>query len=94
MSRWFKSYMARMGLDPGDPQQVAQAKVQVVFEQKKGGAGTVTDAFERTLASIRERDPGLLECWRVSLKRWTGSSAILVEEKSAVDRLADIAEPE
>jgi hypothetical protein len=90
MGKWLRKYMERMGLDPKDPQQVALAKVRVVYEKNKGGAETNAIALEKTLVSIRARDPGLLETWRVTLKEWD----VVVVRKSAVDRLAEIAEVE
>jgi hypothetical protein len=81
--------METMGMDPSDPEHVAKAKFQVVFETKVGGAPTIRDGFERAMAAIRARDPGLLEVWHFTLG--VGRN-IKVSRRSAVDRLADVAE--
>lgn len=99
VGHWLRHYMLSRGLDPERPQDVARAKFSAVFDKSVGGAPTIREGFERALATIRERDPEFLENWRVSLSNTNKSGSpfsreFKVEQRSAVDRLADIAEAE
>jgi hypothetical protein len=92
---WLRRFMQSRGIDPdlATPQQVAWAKFTVVFEKFTARAGSSDEALEKALAEVERRDPELLAGWTVQVRTaWGSGSALEVKERSAVDRLADLAD--
>lgn len=93
---WMKRYLQARGIDPetATPKVIAWAKINSFFEKCLARGSGAEKALADALLMVEARDPEMLARWEVRLNTdWTrADDKLIVTERSAVERLADLGE--